>query len=169
MILLIDIGNSNITFGVADKSVLLKTLRIETDLPKEGMATCLKALDELLTSIDDSAVEGAVLCSVVPEVTPVVIKTLDKRLQIMPIIVDHRLKTGLQYSIDNPQTLGADRIANAVAAHRLYRNKDLIVIDFGTATTFCTITKEGKYTGGAIMQGIGISAESLNEKTSGLP
>ena len=82
--------------------------------------------------------------------------------------MSNETETGLLYSVDNPQCLGADRIANAVAAHRLYAG-DLIVVDSGTATTFCVITAEGEYRGGAIMPGPGMSVNALFEKTSKLP
>ncbi len=112
--------------------------------------------------------EGATICSVVPEVTPLLIKALKKSFGVKPINVNHKIKTGLKFAIKNIQGLGADRIANAVAAHKLYKGH-LIVVDFGTATTFCVITAEGEYRGGAIMPGLSLSVNILAEKTAKLP
>ncbi len=168
MLLLIDIGNSNITLGISDDKEVLNTSRIDTRHTEGGDDDYLKVLDKLVENYNIPVIEGAVLSSVVTEVTPLVISAVKERFNIFPVIVDHNINSGLRFNINNIQTLGADRIVNATAAHNLY-NGNLIVIDFGTATTFCTITEEGDYLGGAIMPGIGISAESLNEKTSGLP
>lgn len=168
MLLLIDIGNSNITFGISDHREVLNTLRVDTELPEDGADYYQKVLDNLIEKYDMPVIDGAVICSVVPEVSPMIIDAVKERFNIVPIIVDNKIKNGLRFTINNLHTLGADRIANAAAAYKLYSG-DLIVIDFGTATTFCAITDDGEYLGGAIMPGIGISAESLHEKTSGLP
>lgn len=168
MLLLIDIGNSNITLGISDDKEVLNTLRIDTKLPENGADYYKNFLDNLIENYDIPVIESAVLCSVVAEVSPMIINAVKERFKIVPIIVDHNINTGLSFNINNIHTLGADRIANAAAACNLYSG-NLIVIDFGTATTFCTVTEDGEYLGGAIMPGIGISAESLYEKTSGLP
>ena len=168
MLLLIDIGNSNITFGISDDREVLNILRVDTKNSEDRADYYQKALDNLIENFDMPVIEGAILCSVVEEVSPLIINVVKKRFKIVPVIVDHKINTDLSFKIINIHTLGADRIANATAAHNLYSG-NLIVIDFGTATTFCTITEDGEYLGGAIMPGIGISAESLNEKTSGLP
>ncbi len=168
MLLLIDIGNSNITLGISDDKEVLNTLRIDTKVPEDGADYYHKALDNLIDNYDMPVIEGAVLCSVVAEVSPMIIDAVNERFRIVPLIIDYKINTGLSFKINNIQTLGADRIANATAAYNLYSG-NLIVIDFGTATTFCTITEDGDYLGGAIMPGIGISAESLDEKTTGLP
>jgi len=168
MLLLIDIGNSNITFAISDDREILNTLRVDTRPPKDAADYYHKVLDNLTENHDMPVIDGAVLCSVVSEISPCIIDAVKERFKVTPMIVDHRINTGLSFKINNIQTLGADRIANATAAYNLYR-ENLIVIDFGTATTFCTITEDGQYIGGAIMPGIGISAESLSEKTSGLP
>jgi len=168
MLLLIDIGNSNITLGISDDREVLNTIRINTKLPEDEANYYYKVLDNLIENYDMPVIDGAVLCSVVSEVSPLIIDALKDRFKVVPIIVDHKKNTGLSFKINNIQTLGTDRIANAAAAYNLYSG-NLIVIDFGTATTFCTITEDGEYLGGAVMPGIGISAESLSEKTSGLP
>ncbi len=168
MLLLIDIGNSNITLGISDDKEVLNTLRIDTKHQEDEADYYQKGLDNLIENYDVPVIEGSVLCSVVSEVSPLIIAAVKKRFKVNPIIIDHNINTGLIFKINNLHTLGADRITNAAAAHNLY-NGNLIVIDFGTATTFCIITEDGEYLGGAIMPGIGISAESLHEKTSGLP
>jgi type III pantothenate kinase len=168
MLLLIDIGNSNITFGISDNRDVLNTLRVDTKLTEDKAGHYQKVLDNLIEKYDMPRIDGAVICSVVPEVSPMIIDAVKERFNIVPIIVDITIKNGLRFTINNLHTLGADRIANAAAAYKLYSG-NLIVIDFGTATTLCAITDNGEYIGGAIMPGIGISAESLHEKTSGLP
>ena len=168
MLLLIDIGNSNITLGISDDRKVLNTIRIDTCPPEDEADYFQKALNDLIEKYEMPVIKGAVLCSVVTEISPFIISVVKDLFNIVPLIIDHNINTGLQYTISNINTLGADRIANAAAATNLYKG-NLIVVDFGTATTFCTITENGGYIGGAIMPGIGISAESLNEKTSGLP
>jgi type III pantothenate kinase len=111
---------------------------------------------------------GAALCSVVPGVTPAMVDAIKKNFNIEPVVVSSSIKTGLTFSITNFDGLGADRIANAVAAHAMYGG-NLLVIDFGTATTFCVITEKGEYKGGVIMPGPGISVEALAKKTAKLP
>ena len=168
MLLLIDIGNSNITFGISDDREVLHTLRVDTKYPEDGADYYQKVLVNLIEKYDLPALDDAVMCSVVPELSPLIIEAVKARFNLVPIIVDHKIISGLRFTINTLHTLGADRIANAAAAYNLYSG-NLIVIDFGTATTFCAITDDGEYLGGAIMPGIGISAEVLNEKTSGLP
>jgi len=111
---------------------------------------------------------GAALCSVVPSATRAMGDAIKKNFGIEPVVVSSGIKTGLTFSITNPDGLGADRIANAVAAHALYGG-NVLVIDFGTATTFCVITEQGEYKGGMIMPGPGMSVEALAEKTAKLP
>lgn len=168
MLLLIDIGNSNITFAISDDREILNTRRVDTRPPKEAADYYHNVLDNLIENHTMPVIDGAILCSVVSDVSPCIIDAVKERFKVMPIIVSHQINTGLKFKINDVHTLGADRIANATAAFNLYSGH-LIVIDFGTATTFCAITEDGEYLGGAIMPGIGISAESLSDKTSGLP
>jgi len=168
MLLLIDIGNSNMIFGISDDREVLNTIRTDTKYQKTGMDYYIKVFDKLIENYDMPVIDGAIICSVVAEVSPLIINAVKERFKIIPISVDHNIDSGLSFKINNVHTLGADRIANAAAAYKFYSG-NLIIIDFGTATTFCTITEKGEYIGGAIMPGIGIAAESLNEKTSGLP
>jgi type III pantothenate kinase len=105
---------------------------------------------------------------VVDKATPLLTKALKKSFGINPLNVNYKLKTGLKFCIKNPDKLGADRIANAAAAYKLYKGYS-IVIDFGTATTFSVVSSSGEYRGGAIMPGLGISAQVLSDKTARLP
>ena len=170
MLLLTDIGNTNITLGFYDRGIK-KIFRLNTN-PSDGH---MRSADEYAVLLKDYMIhnrikkqQAAVICSVVPEVTPVFAGAVEKSFGIKPLFVSYKLKTGLKFKIKKPAGLGADRIANAVAARRLYKG-DLIVIDFGTATTFCVVTAAGEYLGGAIMPGLNISAEALYEKTAKLP
>lgn len=167
MILLIDIGNSRTTIGLNDKDVRevssMRTLPISRDA--EAYYLLLKGLP---VGRRGRRPEGAIICSVVPDVTPAVVKSVRGVFRIKPLVVHHRLKTGLNIKMEEPGKLGADRIATAVGARHLYGG-DLIIIDFGTATTFCFVSAKGEYRNGAIMPGVGTSAAVLSEKTSQLP
>jgi type III pantothenate kinase len=168
MLLLIDIGNTNITVGFHYDREIRHVLRLKTIAGGRDSEEYSYILNGFIRKHDMHKPEGAAVCSVVPEVTPLLIDALTDSFNVKPVIVNHTVKTGLKYHIKNPGELGEDRIANAVAAHRIYK-RDLIVVDFGTATTFCVITEKGEYTGGAIMPGIGLSARALAENTSKLP
>jgi type III pantothenate kinase len=168
MLLLIDIGNTNITMGFYYDSDIRNVLRLKTITGGRDAEEYTYIINGFISRKNMPKPEGAVVCSVVPEVTPLLVDALNSSYDVKPVIVSHAVKTGLKFLIKDPAELGEDRIANAVAAHRLYKG-DLIVVDFGTATTFCVITEKGEYTGGAIMPGLGLSAQSLAEKTSKLP
>jgi type III pantothenate kinase len=167
MILLIDIGNSNITVGLLQDNDIKDILHLKTI---EGRSTeeYFYIFNGFISQHQMEKPHGAVVCSVVPEITPLVIDALKKGFEIEPIDVNYKTNTGLKFLIKHPENLGADRIANAVAARRLYKG-DIIVVDFGTATTFCVITEKGEYMGGAIMPGVVLSSQILAEKTAKLP
>jgi len=167
MLLLIDIGNTNITMGYGDGKTIKNTRRIKTS-DSAGSDLCSIIVNEFILDNELPVPSGAALCSVVPGVTPVMVDAIKKNFAIEPVVVSSSINTGLTFSITNPDGLGADRIANAVAAHSLYRG-NVLVIDFGTATTICVITEKGEYKGGVIMPGPGISVEALAEKTAKLP
>jgi type III pantothenate kinase len=164
MLLLIDIGNSRTTIGSYDNGIKrvsgFRTIPGGRDEEEYRLLFRDFVGDHMV-----SAIQGVVICSVVPEVTPVIARSLKKNEKVKPLIVTHRLKTGLVLKVKHTEKIGADRIATAVGARHLYGG-DLIIIDFGTATTFCIVSSEGEYRSGAIMPGIGISADSLAEKTS---
>lgn len=167
MLLLIDIGNSRTTIGSYDNGIgrISGFRTIPGGRDEEEYRLLLKGfVGDNMAKVP----QGVVICSVVPEVTPVIVRSLRKSFRVKPLIVNHKLKTGLRFKDKHPEKVGADRIATAVGARNLYRG-DLIIIDFGTATTFCLVSSGGEYRSGAIMPGIGISADSLAEKTSSLP
>jgi type III pantothenate kinase len=168
MLLLIDIGNTNITIGLYYKKEIRNVLRIKTIIRGRDSEEYEYVLKGFISGRNVNKPAGAAVCSVVPEVTPLLINALQTGFGVTPVNVNHKTRTGLKYIIKNTGELGEDRIANAVAARKLYKG-DLIVVDFGTATTFCVITEKGEYTGGAIMPGLGLSALALAEKTSKLP
>jgi len=123
-------------------------------LPREG-----------LTFAD---IDNVIICSVVPPLEPIFEELSKRYFGILPLIVGPGVKTGVRICTDNPREVGADRVVNTVAAHRLYGGP-VIVIDFGTATTLDVVSEEGDYLGGAIAPGIGIASEALFERASKLP
>lgn len=163
MLLLIDIGNTNTTIGFHDGGGIQDTLRLET-----AAGAFIDGIGRFILENDMEKPGGASLCSVVPEKTSLLTTALKKTFGFDPVVVSHQLKTGLTFSIETVEELGADRIANAVAAHGRYPG-DLVVVDAGTATTFCVITENGEYLGGAIMPGPGVSVDALFHNTARLP
>ncbi|MBI4824833.1 MAG: type III pantothenate kinase [Nitrospirae bacterium] len=168
MLLLIDAGNTSIKACFYDEGVM-DILRLSTVSLRQGTA------DELCGMLKDFFArqkagnpEGAVISSVVTDVTPLLADAVRKVFNLEPVIVDHVKMTGLKLHIKNPEGVGSDRLANAAAANRLYKGNK-IVVDFGTATTFSVVTEEGGFTGGVIMPGIDISAKALAGNTSKLP
>ncbi len=169
MLLAIDIGNTNIVIGVFEDETLRATWRLGTDFHKledEYATVFLNLLS--LKGLDFADVDHAIISSSVPPLVTVFEKLCQRYFEVSPMVVGPGVKTGVRISIDNPREVGADRVANAAAAHRLYGGP-LIVIDFGTATTLDAVSEEGDYLGGAIAPGIGISAEALFEHAAKLP
>ena len=169
MLLAIDIGNTNIAFGVFEGETLRGTWNVATDLNKttDEYAVLLSNLlsREGLTLSD---IDHVAIACVVPPLEPTFEDLSRRYLGTSPLVVGPGVKTGVRICLDNPHELGADRVANAVAGHRLYGGP-LIVIDCGTATTVDAISEEGDYLGGAIAPGIGIAAEALFQRASKLP
>ncbi|MCG1025697.1 MULTISPECIES: type III pantothenate kinase [Dehalobacter] len=169
MILVIDIGNTNIVLGVYQDRELIHYWRISTEKnnTSDEYASTIKNLFSF-HDLSFSNISGAIISSVVPPVTPALERMIKKYFSVTPIIVGPGVKTGISINIDNPRELGADRIVNAVAAYAKYGGL-IIIVDFGTATTFCAVSEKGEYLGGAIAPGIGISTEALYQKASKLP
>ena len=169
MLLAIDIGNTNIVMGVFKASRLFANWRISSSLTQTADEYGILLLDLLHTKgTDEKEIDGLILSSVAPSLTPVFVEMSRRYFRTKPIIVDSRLKTDLDIRYQPPGDVGADRIVNAVAA--FHRVKGLtIIVDFGTATTFCAISGKGEYLGGAICPGVTISAEALFRKASKLP
>ncbi|SHF12788.1 type III pantothenate kinase [Caldanaerobius fijiensis DSM 17918] len=169
MLLAFDIGNTNIVFGVYDGKKLLQSWRISTDRGKtsDEFGILIKSLfaDKGL-SVND--VDAVIISSVVPPIMHTFEAAIIKYIHKTPMIVGPGIKTGLNIKYYNPREVGADRIVNAVAAYELYGGP-VIIVDFGTATTFCAVTERCEYLGGAIAPGILISAEALFQRAAKLP
>ena len=168
MLLLIDIGNTSTTIGFYRSGRMRAVLRLATWGKDQNADRFINGIHNFARRNMLEAPDGASICSVVPVVTPLMIEAVKKTYAIDPVLASHEIETGLNFSIDNYPGLGPDRIANATAAHTLYPG-DLIVVDIGTATTFCVVTGEGEYRGGAIMPGPGLSVRALCGKTAKLP
>ncbi|MCL2121363.1 MAG: type III pantothenate kinase [Clostridiales bacterium] len=169
MLLVFDVGNSNIVMGIYREDKLRHSWRLFTDRNQTADEFEVKILSLLShTQISPEDISDVIISSVVPPLMPVLAKMTSKCFGVEPLIVEPGTKTGLSILYDNPREVGADRIVNAVAGCELY-GYPLIIIDFGTATTFCVIDDEGRWVGGAISPGIGISAEALFQRASRLP
>jgi type III pantothenate kinase len=150
MLFVIDVGNTNIVLGLYDQERLRFDWRIQTDHAATADIT------------------GCALSSVVPPLTETIRSLARKYFALEPIVLEPGVRTGLNIMYDNPREVGADRIVNAVAAIEQY-GKPVIVVDFGTATTFDLIDEQGNYCGGTIVPGVQISAESLLSRAAKLP
>jgi type III pantothenate kinase len=169
MLLAIDIGNTNVVLGVFDGEKLVENWRVGTNAQITPDEYAMIFTDLFgYARIEFNRVHGVIISSVVPTLLPVMVEMSRKYIRIEPMVVTHELKTGITIRTDNPKEVGADRIVNAAAAYKLYGGP-LIIVDFGTATTFCAITKNGDYLGGAISPGMKISAEALFQRASKLP
>lgn len=161
MLLTIDIGNSNIVWGLFNGQTLAAHWRMATDAKKTSDEYGMLFLSLLAHSGHVPAqISSAILSSVVPALTGTFEAMIGTYFHRTPMVVSSDTPTGLTLTYAHPKEIGSDRIVNAAAAYHKYR-QDLIVVDFGTATTFCVITKSGEYLGGVIAPGLGISAEAL--------
>ena len=169
MLLVFDIGNTNMVLGVYDGENLIRDWRINTDLNKtsDEYGVLIKSLFDA-SNISLSVVDAIIVSSVVPAVMHSLENFCRKYCNISPMVVGPGIKTGLNIKYEDPKMVGADRIVNAVAAISKY-NCPVIIIDFGTATTYCAVSKKGEYRGGAISPGMKISSEALFQKASKLP
>lgn len=169
MLLAFDVGNTNIVCGVYDGDKLLQHWRFATDTLQtaDGYAVILGTLFQL-HHLQFEDVEDVIISTVVPPIIPILQTLCQRYFHCKPIMVGPGIKTGLNILYDNPKELGADRIVNAVAASAEYK-PPMVIIDMGTATTFCAIDAKGDYLGGAVAPGIGISMEALFQKASKLP
>ncbi len=169
MLLAIDIGNSNIVVAVLDNKRIINTLRIYTDRNKTSDEYWL-----LITGffnqigITREHIEGVIISSVVNPVLERIKETFIYRLWIEPLVVNVDMDMGIKILYENPKGLGIDRVVNAVGGYEEYGGP-LLIIDFGTATTYDVVDEDGDFIGGAIAPGIGISIEALLEKAPALP
>lgn len=169
MLFVIDAGNTNIVLGAYRGDDLVENWRIGTKKGRTADEYGILIRELLKVSgLDYKEIRDIILSSVVPPLDSVIIEMSEKYFNVKPQIVGPGLKCGIPILYDNPKEVGADRIVNAVAAVKRYKGP-IIVVDFGTATTFDLITEKGEYSGGVIAPGIGISIEALFDKASKLP
>lgn len=169
MILVVDVGNTNTVLGVFKEKELLIEWRLSTDAKKTADEYGIQVMQLFYQrNIKIEHVKGVIVSSVVPNIMYSLEHMIRKYFKLTPMIVGPGVKTGINVKYDNPKEVGADRIVNAVSAHAIYK-RALILIDFGTATTFCAISKNANYIGGTICPGIKIASEALFERAAKLP
>jgi type III pantothenate kinase len=169
MRLVIDVGNSNIVLGVYDGALLVRSWRLSTDKSRtsDEYAVLLHSLFDQ-ACLGFSEVKASIISSVVPPLTGVMEAISHDFFNLTPYVVGPGIKTGMPIHYDNPREVGADRIVNAVAGYEKHKCP-LVIVDFGTATTFDYVNCRGEYCGGAIAPGLAISVEALFQRASKLP
>lgn len=168
MLLAVDIGNTNLTLGLWHEERWLHDWRARTvhdKMPDEYAALLRSFLRD--ADLDFGVIGSVVIASVVPALTSAFVELSRKNIDCEPLVVTHQINLGIQVDVDHPEQPGADRIVNAAAVHHLYGGP-AIVIDFGTATTFDVVSREGNYVGGSITPGIGIAMDALVGRTAQL-
>lgn len=169
MILVIDVGNTNITCGVYKGENLITTFRMTTKIKRTSDEYGMMITDLLkMNEIKVSDLTGAIIASVVPNVMHALNGAVSRYLKVTPHIVGPGTKTGIRITSDNPKEIGPDRIVDVVAAYEKYGGP-VLVLDFGTATTYDLVTEDGCFGVGITAPGIGISAKALWEDTAKLP
>ncbi len=168
MLLAVDTGNTHTVLGLFEGERLLADWRVATrkDATADEMGVLLRSLFTE-ARLDAGRVEGMIVASVVPDLNHVLAAVGRKYFELEPLFVEPGIRTGVPILYDNPQEVGADRIVNAVAAVHRY-GAPVIVLDFGTATTFDVVGSKGEYLGGVIAPGLGISAEALFQRAARL-
>lgn len=168
MILTFDVGNTETTVGLFDGDEPRHHWRVTTGIPRTHDEFSLLLRSLLASSgVESSEVKGSAICSVVPPITQPLAQACKDCFGALPVIVDARAALPIKLLVDEPFTVGADRIANTLAASRLW-HRDAIVVDLGTATTYDCITADGAFIGGVIQPGVGTSADTLFRRTSQL-
>lgn len=169
MLLAFDVGNTNIVLGVFKDHKLLHNWRMETYNNKSADEFGMM-INQLFKyeGISMKDIDDVIISTVVPSTLYTLQHMSRKYFGIRPIVIGPGIKTGLKIRYDNPEQVGSDRIVNAVAALTKYGGP-LVIVDFGTATTFCAITEDWEYLGGSIAPGLKISSDALFEKTAKLP
>ncbi|MBQ6621705.1 MAG: type III pantothenate kinase [Mogibacterium sp.] len=169
MLLAIDVGNTNIVLGVFRGQKMITNWRLATD-NKRSADEYGVIIDQMFRhdGLDPKDIDDVIISTVVPSLLFTLQHMCYKYFDNTPLIVETGIKTGLRIKCDDPRQIGSDRIVNAVAAHAKYRGP-LIVVDFGTATTFCVVTDNAEFLGGAIAPGIKTSATALFQQTAKLP
>ena len=174
MLLAIDVGNTNIVLGVFEGRTLVQSWRLQT--LRERTSDELGLLVDGLFAhhhLDKSKVDGLILGSVVPPLTSTTRGMAERYFGLNALIVEPGVNTGMPILYENPAEVGADRIVNAIAAYERFDRtaapRPLVVVDFGTATTFDAVSAKGEYLGGAICPGVQISADALFQRAARLP
>ena len=169
MLLAIDVGNTNITFGVFDGDTLGPRWRLATDHNRMADEYGILLINLFRhAGLEPAQIHGIALASVVPPLTGTFVDACEKYLGQRPFVIDAGVKTGVRVKYDDPKQVGADRVVDAAAVQKLYGGP-ACVVDLGTATTFDAISATGEYLGGAIAPGITIAAEALFQRTAKLP
>lgn len=169
MLLAIDVGNTNITFGIFEKKVLITTFRMTTKQLRTSDEYGIGIIDMLeRNKIFQKDVNDVIIASVVPDVMHSLNNAIVKYFSITPIIVGPGIKTGIRVVTENPKQIGADRIVDAAGAYALYGGP-VLVLDFGTATTYDLVDAGGAFVAGVTAPGIRISAKALWEDAAKLP
>ena len=164
MLLAIDTGNTNITLGIFDG----ETFKDEFRLPSDRDLS-VNEYEILISSLcKDYTIDGCIIGSVVEELNDKIINAIMNKYHIEPIFVSNSINTGIKIKLDNPDEVGADRIANGVGASSLYKTP-VIVVDFGTATSFDIVNSKNEFVGGIIAPGLNLQMKTLNRFTSKLP
>lgn len=168
MIIVFDIGNTNITFGAFEGKELLFTSRMKTEPGRMEDQYAVEIKHILSLYGVGREYEGGVICSVVPALTDVLSRAVKQSFGITPLVVGPGIRTGLNIRIDNPTQLGADFVASAVAV-QAETDQPAIIFDLGTATKASVLDRSGNLVGGLIMPGVGISLDALSSRTAQLP
>lgn len=169
MMLCLDVGNSHIFGGVFSQDEIRLRFRLTSQVTtSDELGVFLKSVLRE-NECKPEEIKNIGICSVVPQADYSLRAACLKYFSIEPFFLQAGVKTGLNIKYRNPQDVGADRIANAIAATYDFPNQNLIVIDFGTATTFCVIDKQKNYIGGAILPGVRLAVDALSTKTAKLP
>lgn len=170
MILALDVGNSQIYGGVFDQNKIQFRFRktSKTGSSSDEYGIFLRAVLRE-NGVDPEAITQIGICSVVPEVVYSLRRACEKYFDISPFFLQAGVKTGLKVKYHNPLEVGADRIANAIAGVQIFPKKDLIIVDLGTATTFCAVSADKEYLGGTIIAGLRLCRDALEKRTAKLP
>jgi len=168
MLLVVDLGNTNVVLGLYDGEKLVQTFRVATvrSRTEDEYAVLLQQLLSL-RHLSSRSVTAAIIASVVPQLTEVMLSAIRQAVGREPLLVGPGVKTGMPVLYDNPQDVGADRIVDAVAAYARFQ-AGVIIVDFGTATTFNCVSPKGEYLGGVIVPGVKVSLEGLMQSAAKL-
>ncbi|MDR0963696.1 MAG: type III pantothenate kinase, partial [Clostridium sp.] len=169
MILVVDVGNTNMTFGVYEQKDLRATFRLMTKTPRTSDEYGIELIELLrIKELDPQSIEGVIIASVVPDVMHSLVGGIQRYIGRNPLTVRPGIKTGIKVVTENPSAIGADRIVDAVAAYEKYGGP-VLVLDFGTATTYDLVSADGSFCAGITAPGIRISSDALWQQTAKLP